>query len=76
MSDILSRTSWRTSRLPACSWSDRGRASDHAGVQRVRDRETMAFFLMHARLIDGVMATNNNCPQECATSTGAHSCGQ
>ena len=37
MSDILSRTSWRTSRLPACSWSDRGRARDHAGVQRVRD---------------------------------------
>ena len=35
--------------------------------------ETMAFSCL---LIDGVMATNNNCPQECATSTGAHSCGQ
>eukprot|EP00966_Prymnesium_polylepis_P168041 3885195-Prymnesium_polylepis.2 len=37
VSDLLSRAAWRVTRSPVCSWSDRGRARDRAGLQRVRD---------------------------------------
>ena len=37
VSDLLSRTEWRATRSPTCSWSDRGRASDRARRLRVRE---------------------------------------
>ena len=62
VSDILSRTAWRTARSPACSWSDRGRARAALGFIT---SETLVFPCL---LIDGVVATNDStCPQECAT---------